>query len=164
MRHRAKLAPSGLPERKRARAAGGRRPSRITARDRARPHAVSTNEENMTRRTGNFKAGVLQELVAIASRLASVAANLAESANDADPEELIREDDAARIAKRPVRALRDARRAGELKMYGKQRSRTVRRGDLDAWIEASRVKPSAGVDDADIERRMARLQRTRRSA
>ncbi|WP_146652715.1 helix-turn-helix domain-containing protein [Labilithrix luteola] len=118
----------------------------------------------MTRRTGNFKAGVLQELVAIASRLASVAANLAESANDADPEELIREDDAARIAKRPVRALRDARRAGELKMYGKQRSRTVRRGDLDAWIEASRVKPSAGVDDADIERRMARLQRTRRSA
>ncbi len=37
----------------------------------------------------------------------------------------------------------------------------MRRGDLDAWIASRQVTPIEGVDDADIERRVARLARAR---
>jgi hypothetical protein len=69
--------------------------------------------------------------------------------------------DAARIAGCSPRALRAAIRRGELPMFGRQRSRTVRRADLDAWIAGQRVtpRPAAPRDDvdADVERRMRRL-------
>lgn len=66
---------------------------------------------------------------------------------------------AAEIAKCSVRTLREAGRAGELTLYGRQRSRTVRRSDLLAWVESRKVRPIEGPDDGDLERRMARLAR-----
>lgn len=75
----------------------------------------------------------------------------------ADGGDLLPLAEAATIAKCSVRTIRDAARAGELTVYGKQRSRTVRRADLLAWIESRRVRPVAGADDDDIERRMRRL-------
>jgi hypothetical protein len=64
---------------------------------------------------------------------------------------------AARIAAASVRVIRDAIRSGELAAFGRIRDRAVRRADLDGWIENRKVKPIRGVDDADIERRIARL-------
>jgi len=49
----------------------------------------------------------------------------------------------------------DARREGWL--IGKQRSYVVRRSDLDRYIESRRVRPLAGADDADLDRRVARI-------
>lgn len=66
---------------------------------------------------------------------------------------------AAALAKVSLRTLRDARRAGELTMYGSQRTRTIRRADLLGWIEGRKVRPVEGVDDRDIERRMSRIAR-----
>lgn len=66
---------------------------------------------------------------------------------------------AAEIAKCSTRTLREAGRAGELTLYGRQRSRTVRRSDLLAWVESRRVRPVEGPDDSDLERRIARLSR-----
>ena len=58
-----------------------------------------------------------------------------------------------------TRPIRDAGRAGELTLYGKQRSRTVKRAEFIAWHESRRVRPIAGVDDADVGRRVARISR-----
>jgi len=69
--------------------------------------------------------------------------------------------EAATLAQCSVRTLRDARRAGELAAYGKQRSRAVRRSDLLAWIDSRRVRPVVGVDDDAMDRRIARLERAR---
>ncbi len=77
--------------------------------------------------------------------------------------DILHEVDAARIAGVSVRTLRDARRAGELVMAGRQRSRTVRRSDLDAWIE-SRRSPVATMNESAIDKRVARLERSRKSA
>jgi len=77
----------------------------------------------------------------------------------ADGDDLLPIEDAAEIAKCSIRSLRDAHRAGALIMFGKQRSRTVRRADLEAWIESRRVKPTTGADDDDIARRMRRIER-----
>lgn len=77
----------------------------------------------------------------------------------ADGDDLLPIEEAAAIAKCSLRTLRDAHRAGEVVLFGKQRSRTVRRADLEAWIESRRVKPSRSVDDHDIERRMLRIAR-----
>ncbi len=107
-----------------------------------------------------MNAADLHELVELTARLAALATRLATAT--LDPTEHLAEVDAAKIAGTSVRVLRDARRAGELVMYGKQRSRTVRRGDLAAWIESRRVKPLEGVEDADMDRRVARLAKGRR--
>ena len=108
-----------------------------------------------------MNAADLHELVELTARLAALATRLATAT--LDPTEHVSEVDAARIAGTSVRALRDARRAGELVMYGRQRSRTVRRGDLAVWIESRKVKPLEGVDDADMDRRVARLAKGRRA-
>lgn len=79
-----------------------------------------------------------------------------------DPGALVPIADAARIAATSARVVRDAIRAGDLAAIGGQRDRAVRRHDLDRWIESRRVRPIAGVDDRDIERRMARIASARR--
>ncbi len=103
-----------------------------------------------------MSASAVRELVEIASRLAALAVCLAKGEDDS---EMLTEGEAALEAKVSIRALRDARRSGAVVMYGTQRSRTVRRADLAAWIESRRVRPSAGVDDVDMARRMKRLAR-----
>jgi hypothetical protein len=78
-----------------------------------------------------------------------------------DADELLPLVDAARVAATTVRVLRDAIRAGELPAVGRQRDRSVRRRDLDAWIE-SRAHAPTKVDDeveARVERRLARKAR-----
>lgn len=97
------------------------------------------------------------DLVAIAAQLAGIAARLAEQTTN--PDELVSVATAAAEAKCSVRTLTDARRRGELQMYGGQRTRAVRRADLDAWVESRRVRPVAGAEDADMDRRVARLAR-----
>jgi hypothetical protein len=101
-------------------------------------------------------AAAVRDLARIAAELASVAARLAEDVRD--PDDLIPVRDAAAEAQCSVRALTDARRAGDLAMYGTQRTRTVRRSDLLAWIESRRVRPVAGIDDLDMQRRIRRLE------
>lgn len=75
----------------------------------------------------------------------------------ADGDDLLSVDDAAEIAKCSLRMIREAHRTGALALFGKQRSRTVRRADLEAWIESRRVKPTSGADDHDIARRMRQI-------
>ena len=94
------------------------------------------------------------------------AARLARAAADegsTDPDEQLPEHEAARVAAVSLRKLRDARRAGDLVMYGGQRSRTVRRADLVAWIESRCVRPVEGPDDPDMRARFARHERARTS-
>lgn len=67
--------------------------------------------------------------------------------------------EAARIAATSRRVLREAIRARALVAFGGQRDRSVRREDLLRWIDERRVAPVAGPNDADIERRLARLGR-----
>lgn len=78
---------------------------------------------------------------------------------------MIPELEAARLAGVSVRVLRDARRAGDLRVYGKQRSRTLRRSDLVAWIESRRVPIVADVLDTDgamdVDRRAANVRKKR---
>ncbi|MCL2725785.1 MAG: helix-turn-helix domain-containing protein [Polyangiaceae bacterium] len=80
-------------------------------------------------------------------------------ARAADGDDLLSIKEAATLAKCSVRTLRDEHRIGNLVMFGKQRSRTVRRADLLVWIESRRVTPKSDIDDLDIERRMKRLAR-----
>jgi hypothetical protein len=70
--------------------------------------------------------------------------------------------DAARIAATSVRVLRQAIARGDLPGFGRQRDRSVRRGDLLQWIEARRVRVE-GVDDVDLQRRIRRLRAVRGS-
>jgi hypothetical protein len=75
-----------------------------------------------------------------------------------------REDDlvplaeATRVASTSLRVLREAIRANDIPAYGRQRDRSVRRGDLLRWVESRRVVHSA-IEDDDLERRMRRLAR-----
>ena len=82
-------------------------------------------------------------------------------ARAADGDDLLSLADAAELAKCSVRALREAGRAGDLTLYGRQRSRACRRSDLLAWLESRRSRPVAGADDADLAARMARLSRAK---
>jgi hypothetical protein len=77
--------------------------------------------------------------------------------------DLVRLVDAAAIAVTTVRVIRDAIRRGDLKAVGGQRDRAVRRPDLAAWVESRAVRHDA-VDDLDLDRRMRRLARERRTA
>jgi hypothetical protein len=104
----------------------------------------------------------LQALAAAAEALARLAREAATDLDSTHPNDaLVPLAEAAGIAATSVRVVRDAIRSRQLVAYGRMRDRAVRRTDLDKWIASREVKPIRGVDDADIERRMARLARTR---
>jgi hypothetical protein len=87
-------------------------------------------------------------------------------ADDAPADEHLPKQKAAEIAGVKVRALDDARRRGELPMYGRQRSRTVRRDELMAWLASRRVERMAVPDAlaARVERRLAKKRRAGKRA
>jgi hypothetical protein len=91
------------------------------------------------------------------ARLAREAASDPDGKHQDDP--LVPLAEAARLAATSVRVVRDAIRNRQLAAFGRRRDRAVRRGDLDAWIASRQMTPIEGVDDADIERRVARLAR-----
>lgn len=95
--------------------------------------------------------------LAVGRALLALVAELAPA--PAAPDGLLPLLEAARHAATSVRTVRSAIRAGELPAVGRQRDRAVRRADLDRWIESRRVRPVAGIDDADLEARMRRLSR-----
>ena len=101
-------------------------------------------------------------LLRMAADLTAVAAQLVEDVRD--PAELVMLSEAAAEAKCSVRTLTDARRKGDLVMFGKQRSRAIKRADLTAWIASREVKPIAGVDDLAMRRRVERLATKRRAS
>jgi hypothetical protein len=104
----------------------------------------------------------LQALADAAEALARLAREAATAPESKHPNDaLVPLSEAARIAATSVRVVRDAIRNRQLVAYGRMRDRAVRRTDLDMWIASREVKPSHGLDDADIERRIARLARTR---
>jgi len=105
------------------------------------------------------RPGALHALADAADALARLAREAAQE-NDVHGDALVPIHEAARIAATSIRVVRDAVRNGELVAYGRARDRAIRRNDLDAWIASREVKPSRGVEDADIERRMRRLERT----
>ena len=77
----------------------------------------------------------------------------------ARPDDLVALAEAARIAATSCRVVRDAIRTGDLPAFGRERDRAVRRGDLERWIESRRMRPVAGPDDDDIDRRIRRIER-----
>ena len=100
----------------------------------------------------------LRALADAADALARLArAALAE--DGASPAALLPLRVAAERAGASVRTLRDAIRLGDLPAFGKQRSRVVRAADLATWIESRKVRSTEGADDADMDRRVARLAR-----
>ncbi|MGD0529016.1 MAG: hypothetical protein ABSE49_28015 [Polyangiaceae bacterium] len=79
-------------------------------------------------------------------------------ASAVDPGELLPLVDAGRLAGTSPRALKEAARRGELELFGRERSRVVRRGDVLRWVQERRT-PIASVADpqqARVERRLAR--------
>ena len=109
-----------------------------------------------------MRPAALQALADVAEALARLAR---EAASDPDgkhhDDALVPLAEAARLAATSVRVVRDAIRHRELAAFGRMRDRAVRRGDLDVWIASRQVAPIKGVDDADIERRVARLARAK---
>jgi hypothetical protein len=105
-----------------------------------------------------MNATQLRALADVAEALARLARAAADD-NSQPSDEHLPEREAARIAGVSLRTLRDARRRGELVVYGKQRSRTIKRADLSAWVESRLSRPVGGHCDADIERRMRRIAR-----
>jgi len=105
----------------------------------------------------------LRALADAADALARMARDAAEEGDDST-NSLVPLAEAARLAATSIRVVRDAIRAGDLAAYGRSRDRAVRAGDLQAWVASRRVVAVAGADDADIERRMSRLERRRRPA
>ena len=107
-----------------------------------------------------MKQSALHALADAADALARIARAAAEEASD-DPAALIPLPEAARAAGTSKRVVRDAIRAGELPAFGRQRDRSVRRSDLQRWVESRRVRVIEGPDDLDIERRVAQIARAR---
>jgi surfactin synthase thioesterase subunit len=103
-------------------------------------------------------SAALRALADAADALARLARAAAEDSPD-DPSALLPIARAARAAGTSVRVVKDAIRRGDLSAFGGQRDRTVRRADIDRWIESRRSKAVAGPDDPDIERRILRLSR-----
>jgi hypothetical protein len=103
----------------------------------------------------------LRAIADAAEALARVAREAAEDGG-ADPSKLLTLRQAAEFACTSLRTVRDAIRHGDLDAFGGQRDRTVRRGDVLLWIESRRLPVLQGPDDADIQRRMARLARAAR--
>lgn len=117
----------------------------------------------MNSKTDPPHGGNLADLAArIAPHLAAILAELVPQPRSGS--DLLTLVEAARVAGLPcrrdgqpsTRVLRDAIRAGDLPAFGRQRDRTVRRDDLERWVESRRVVHEA-IDDRDIERRMRRL-------
>ncbi len=105
-----------------------------------------------------MRPAALHALADAADALARLAREAAQE-HDLGGGALVPIHEAARIAATSIRVVRDAVRRGELAAYGRARDRAIRRNDLDAWIASREVKPVRGVEDLDIERRMARLER-----
>jgi hypothetical protein len=96
-------------------------------------------------------------VIGVAAALVGLVDALATEQCSGDAGELLPLAEAARVAATSVRVLREAIRAGNLVAFGRQRDRSVFRGDLARWIEERRVRVD-GVDDEDIRRRMRRLR------
>ena len=101
----------------------------------------------------------LRAIADAADALARLAREASEDTAQTNPNAMLALPEAARVAGTSVRIVRDAIRAGVLAGYGRQRDRSVRRGDLDTWIASRRLRPIAGADDRDIAARIARLAR-----
>jgi hypothetical protein len=109
-----------------------------------------------------MRPAALQALADVAEALARLAREAASDPDGKHPDDpMVPLAEAARLAATSVRVVRDAIRNRQLAAFGRKRDRAVRRGDLDAWIASRQVTPIEGVDDADIERRVARLARAR---
>jgi hypothetical protein len=109
-----------------------------------------------------MNAVAMLALADAADALARLARAAAQEVND--PDELLTLEEARRLAKfKTTRPIKDAGRRGELPLYGRERSRTVRRGEFLAWLEGRRAPVTAGPDDADMDRRVARLARRQRA-
>lgn len=106
----------------------------------------------------------LRALADAADALARLARAAADDDATGDSASLLPLPDAARAAATSVRVIREAIRGGDLAAVGRQRDRAVKRGDLNAWIESRKVRPIAGPEDRDIDRRIARLSRRGRTA
>lgn len=107
--------------------------------------------------TAAHARGVVPTIVHAPGAIVIVLGTPAERGDD----RLSLEESRAILKLKTVRPIQDAIRAGELAASGKQRSRTIRRADLDAWDEARRTRPTGGVDDADIARRARRIEAAR---
>jgi hypothetical protein len=83
-----------------------------------------------------------------------------ERASDGD--DLMPIAEAAALVRVSTPVLAKAGRNGELEVFGKQRSRVVRRADVLKWKASQRLR-LVGPDDLDLARRIKRLE-TRRSA
>jgi hypothetical protein len=111
-----------------------------------------------------MNTAAMRALARAADDAANAFAQLARAARDeaSGDDDWIPETEAAKLAGVSIRTLRADRRAGRIKVYGKQRSRVVRRRDLEAYIESRRVPLVRDVikaDDVDVERRVRRLER-----
>ena len=123
--------------------------------------ALSAVDDAAARITEARRSGAVVSIMAAGAATVIVIAPPL-TANDAA--DLVTLDDAARtVGHRTTRQLREAIGRGELQAFGSQRSRVVRRADLAAWIESRRVKSHPALDDADLDRRMARLEREQRA-
>jgi hypothetical protein len=114
--------------------------SKLVGRDHARN--LSTAPDDLARAIAPHLAAILSILV---SRPA---------ANDDD---LITVAEAVDHYKQARSALNRAIRDGELPAFGTHRRRTVRRADLERWIESRRVV-HAPIEDDDIDRRMKAIR------
>jgi len=94
----------------------------------------------------------------IAHALSILAAAILAPASAANDDELLTVAEIAALAKCGQRAVRDAIRAGDLPAFGNQKTRASRRRDAATWIESRRA-PTHTVDDADLDRRIDRLER-----
>lgn len=101
----------------------------------------------------------LRAIADAADALARLAREASAETAHHDPNAMVALHEAARLAGTSPRVVRDAIRAGDLAGYGRQRDRSVRRADLDAWIASRRLRPVEGADDRDIAARIARLAR-----
>ena len=81
-----------------------------------------------------------------------------------DADDRLTRSEAARIAGTSIGVVSAAIRRGELAAFGGERDRIVRRGDLEAWVESRRYRPSLGPVDGDIERRIRKLERGKAAA
>lgn len=77
-----------------------------------------------------------------------------------DPDELVSLEQAAEIACTKARTLRTAINSRELAAFGGERDRSIRRRDLEAWIESRKLPPLQTADDEDLDRRIARKRRS----
>lgn len=77
----------------------------------------------------------------------------------ADPGEHLSLEEARVLGKlASTRQIKEAGHRGELTLYGSERTRTVKRGELVAWLE-SRRSPAAAVPKGQAGRVEARLRR-----